>query len=35
MSGLMDINGDKDGPPTKVGYAITDILTGHHIKLAK
>lgn len=30
MSGFMHITGEKDGAPTKVGYAITDILTGHH-----
>jgi crotonobetainyl-CoA:carnitine CoA-transferase CaiB-like acyl-CoA transferase len=26
----MHITGEKEGPPTKVGYAITDILIGHH-----
>ena len=30
MTGFMHITGEKEGPPTKVGYAITDILTGHH-----
>jgi crotonobetainyl-CoA:carnitine CoA-transferase CaiB-like acyl-CoA transferase len=28
MGGLMSITGAADGPPTKVGVAITDILTG-------
>lgn len=28
MSGLMSITGDKDGPPSKVGVAVTDIFTG-------
>lgn len=28
MSGLMSITGQPDGPPTKVGVAITDIVTG-------
>ena len=27
MSGLMDINGDADGPPTKVGIYISDLVT--------
>ena len=27
MSGLMDINGDADGPPTKVGFFIGDLVT--------
>lgn len=27
MSGLMDINGDPDGPPTKVGFYIGDLVT--------
>ena len=27
MSGLMDINGDADGPPTKVGFYISDLVT--------
>ena len=27
MSGLMDINGDADGPPTKVGFYIGDLVT--------
>lgn len=29
MSGLMNINGPPEGPPYKVGYAITDVLSGH------
>ena len=28
MSGLMSITGEKGGSPYKVGYAVTDILTG-------
>jgi glutaryl-CoA transferase len=28
MSGLMDLTGDADGPPQKVGIAIADLLTG-------
>jgi len=28
MSGLMSITGEKDGEPTKVGVAISDVLTG-------
>ena len=27
----MHITGEPDGPPTKVGYAITDILTAQHL----
>ncbi|MBM3942008.1 MAG: CoA transferase [SAR202 cluster bacterium] len=27
MSGLMDINGDTDGPPTRVGFYIGDLVT--------
>ncbi len=27
MSGLMDINGDPDGPPTRVGFYIGDLVT--------
>ena len=27
MSGLMDINGDADGPPTRVGFYIGDLVT--------
>lgn len=28
MSGSMSVNGDKDGPPTKTGIAITDLAAG-------
>jgi len=28
MSGIMAVTGDEDGPPAKVGYAITDIGSG-------
>jgi len=28
MTGFMHITGEKDGPPQKVGYAITDVLAG-------
>jgi crotonobetainyl-CoA:carnitine CoA-transferase CaiB-like acyl-CoA transferase len=28
MSGIMDITGDADGPPQKIGVALADILTG-------
>ena len=28
MSGIMDISGEKDGPPTKIGVAYADIMTG-------
>ena len=28
MSGIMSITGEKGGTPYKVGFAITDILTG-------
>ena len=28
MSGLMSITGEPDGPPTRVGVAVTDIFTG-------
>jgi crotonobetainyl-CoA:carnitine CoA-transferase CaiB-like acyl-CoA transferase len=28
MSGLMSITGEPDGPPTKVGVAVVDVLTG-------
>ena len=30
MSGLMDITGPEGGPPTKVGVAVVDVLTGLH-----
>ncbi|BEI81156.1 hypothetical protein CcaverHIS002_0203160 [Cutaneotrichosporon cavernicola] len=29
-AGLMHITGEKEGPPVKVGVAVTDILTGHY-----
>ncbi len=28
MSGIMDLTGDPDGPPTKIGMAYADIMTG-------
>jgi crotonobetainyl-CoA:carnitine CoA-transferase CaiB-like acyl-CoA transferase len=28
VSGLMSVTGDRDGPPTKVGVAISDVVTG-------
>ncbi|TIX50640.1 CaiB/BaiF CoA transferase family protein [Alteraurantiacibacter aquimixticola] len=28
MSGIMDLTGEKDGPPTKIGMAYADIMTG-------
>lgn len=31
-TGWMDINGQKEGPPTKVPLAIVDLLTGHQLK---
>ena len=34
MSGLMAITGPKEGPPFKVGVAVTDILTGLHSAVA-
>lgn len=30
MGGLMSITGPEDGPPTKVGVAVADVLTGLH-----
>jgi formyl-CoA transferase len=30
VGGLMGITGEKNGPPSKVGVAITDVLTGVH-----
>lgn len=33
-SGFMDLNGEKDGPPTKMPVALIDILAGHHLKEA-
>ncbi|WOO84448.1 Succinate--hydroxymethylglutarate CoA-transferase [Vanrija pseudolonga] len=29
-AGFMHITGERDGPPVKVGVAVTDILTGHY-----
>lgn len=34
MSGLMDLTGDPDGPPQKVGIAIADLLTGLYSVIA-
>ena len=31
-SGFMDLNGDKDGPPTKLPVALMDVLAAHHLK---
>ena len=31
MSGFMHITGEPEGPPTKVGYAITDVLTAQQM----
>jgi crotonobetainyl-CoA:carnitine CoA-transferase CaiB-like acyl-CoA transferase len=31
-SGFMDINGQEDGPPTKMPVALVDILAAHHVK---
>ena len=33
-SGFMHINGQKDGPPTKMPVAFIDVLTAHHLKEA-
>lgn len=30
MSGLMSITGPAEGPPSKVGVAVADVLTGHY-----
>jgi crotonobetainyl-CoA:carnitine CoA-transferase CaiB-like acyl-CoA transferase len=30
VGGLMSITGDEEGPPTKVGVAVVDVLTGLH-----
>ena len=32
MGGIMSITGHPDGEPTKVGVAVTDIVTGHYLK---
>src|SRR5439155_6157529 len=34
LSGLMSITGPVDGPPCKVGVAVTDVLTGLHAAVA-
>lgn len=34
MGGLMSITGSPDGPPTKVGVAVTDLLTGMYASTA-
>lgn len=34
LSGLMSITGPVDGPPCKVGVAVTDVLTGLHAAIA-
>lgn len=31
-AGFMDLNGEKDGPPTKMPVALIDILAGHQLK---
>lgn len=33
LSGLMSVTGDADGPPTKAGVAIVDVVTGLHAAL--
>ena len=33
MSGLMSVTGHPDGPPTKFGVALVDIITGHQAAL--
>jgi crotonobetainyl-CoA:carnitine CoA-transferase CaiB-like acyl-CoA transferase len=33
-SGFMDLNGDKEGPPTKMPVALIDVLAAHHLKEA-
>lgn len=34
LSGLMSITGPVEGPPSKVGVAVTDVLTGLHAAIA-
>ncbi|RMH43902.1 MAG: CoA transferase [Alphaproteobacteria bacterium] len=34
MSGLMSVTGEPDGPPEKVGVAVTDIMTGLYATIA-
>ena len=31
-SGFMDLNGEKNGTPTKMPVALVDVLAGHHLK---
>ncbi len=31
-SGFIDLNGEKNGPPTKMPVALIDVLAGHHLK---
>ena len=31
-SGFMELNGQKDGPPTKMPVALMDVLAAHHLK---
>jgi crotonobetainyl-CoA:carnitine CoA-transferase CaiB-like acyl-CoA transferase len=31
-SGFMDLNGETNGPPTKMPVALIDVLAGHHLK---
>jgi crotonobetainyl-CoA:carnitine CoA-transferase CaiB-like acyl-CoA transferase len=33
-AGFMDLNGEKDGPPTKMPVALIDVLAGHQLKEA-
>jgi CoA:oxalate CoA-transferase len=33
MSGIMDITGDKDGPPSRVGYQIADLAGGMYLAM--
>jgi crotonobetainyl-CoA:carnitine CoA-transferase CaiB-like acyl-CoA transferase len=34
MAGLMSVTGDADGPPTKVGVAMADVMTGMYATVA-
>lgn len=34
LSGMMALNGSKDGEPVKFGVAIADLLTGHNVVIA-
>ena len=31
-AGFIDLNGEKNGPPTKMPVALMDVLAGHHLK---